>query len=330
MKRLARPNTAVKITLISLAVACVAMPAAAQTCANLSYRLWTKDAADAWHRLGETVEIESGREGHIYLHVDSQSKSPYSTSAEIGYPEKFGFGGRSTDVVKHVKMSAQSGEDRSAGRIQFNAAQPGTTQLGFRLVGVRSPGSLDLVPVRCRTGVIPIRVVPRGGQGGQGGNQGGGKPGGQPGASPAERLVGGLYRGILRRSDLGRLDSGFVDQVRRDAREGLLSVAEAMVRSDEFRSSVLRRTEEAHGRKSLDELRRHLLADVYRDLYGYSEPDRDGRDDDARDLEDCLSGRSGNEACSRLGRELVNRRLYYEHNQELIDALSGDRRRGRR
>ena len=301
----------------------VVAPAAAQNCSNVSYRLWTQQG-ETWYRLGETVEIESGREGHIYLHVDSQSQSPYSTQADVGYPGKYGFGGRSTDVVKHVKMKSPSGEDRSRGRVRFDAAQPGSTQLGFRLTGVRSPGTLDLVAPRCRTGVIPIRVVGRGGQGGNGGG-----PGEEPAMGAAEELVARLYTGLLRRSDPGRVESSFVDMVRRSARDGVLSVAETMVRSGEFRNEALRRTEVAHGRSSLDELRRQLLGDIYRDLYGYAEPDREGRQDDLRDLEDCLAGRPGNEACSRLGRELVNRRQFYEHNQELIDAVSGGDRRGR-
>lgn len=317
------------VLVFSLAFFFAALPAVAQNCGNVSYRLWTKDGDTTWYRLGDTVEIESGREGHIYVHVDSRSKSPYSTRAEIGYPEKFGLSGRSTDVVRHVRMQAQNGEDRSSGRIRFDAAQPGTTQLGFRIEGVKSPGDLGLVAQRCRTGAIPIHVVARGGQGGgPGGGQGGGQ--GQPATGPAEELVSRLYRGLLRRRDAGRLDQGFVQQVRRDARNGVLEVADTMVRSEEFRRDALRRTEEAHGRNSLDELRRLLLGDVYRDLYGYAEPDRQGRDDDMRDLEDCLSGRPGNEACSRLGRELVNRRLFYENNQNLIDALSSPGRPGRR
>lgn len=311
---------------LALAVVLVA-PAAAQDCSNVSYRLWTQQG-ETWHQLGETVEIESSREGHVYLHVDSRSKNPYSARAEVGYPETFGFRGRATDVVKHVKMEAQSGDDRTSGRIRFHAAQPGTTQLGYRLTGVRSPGTLDLVPPSCRTGVIPIRVVARGGQDPPGGGQGGGE---EPAMGAAEELVARLYSGLLRRSDPGRIESSFVTMVRRNARDGVLSVAEAMMKSDEFRREALRRTEAAHGRNGLDDLRRLLLADIYRDLYGYAEPDRQGRQDDLRDLEDCLSGRSGAEACSRLGRELVNRRQFYDHNQELIDAVSSGRRgRGRR
>lgn len=305
---------------LALGVVFVA-PAAAQNCSNVSYRLWTQQG-ETWYQLGETVEIESGREGHVYLHVDSRSKNPYTAKAEIGYPEKFGFGGRSTEVVKHVRMQAQTGDDRARGRIRFDASQPGTTQLGFRLTGVRSPGSLDLVAPPCRTGVIPIRVAPRGGEGdGDGGEE--------PGMGAAEQLVARLYTGLLRRDEPGRIEPSFVAMVRRSARDGVLSVAETMMQSDEFRREALRRTEEAHGRSSLDELRRVLLGDIYRDLYGYAEPDRQGREDDLRDLESCLAGRAGNEACSRLGRELVDRRQFYEHNRELIDAVSGEGRRGR-
>ena len=288
----------------------------------MSYRLWTRGADEVRYRLGETVEIESGREGHIYLHVDSRSKDPYSTSAEVGYPEKYGLRGRATVVVRHVRMEAQSGEDRSAGRIRFNAVEPGTTQLGFRLVGVRSPGRLDLVANGCRTGAIPIRVLPRGGQADPPADEE------EPAVSAAEELVGVLFTALLRRADVGRADQEFVRWVRRDSREGLLRVADTMVSSDEFRSNALRRTDDTHGRNNLGKLRQLLLGDMYRDLYGYSEPDRQGREDDLLDLEDCLSGRPGNEACSRLGRELVNRRLFYDYHRDAIDALSG--RRGRR
>lgn len=337
------------IAVFALATVFVALPAAAQDCSNVSYRLWTQ-GGETWYRLGDTVEIESGTEGHIYMHVDSKSESPYSTNAEIGYPENFGYRGiRSTDVARHLFMKAPTADDRKNGRIRFDAKEPGTTQLGFRLVGVKDPGSLDLVSGRCRTGAIPIRVLARGGggqnQGGGGhghggGNQGDGNQGGHDHGSDdsnlqadraAEELVSRLYRGLLRRPEAGDISESFVNLMRRGAINGAQQVAESMLTSSEFRRDALRRTEEAHGRREISELRYQLLNDIYRDLYGYSEPDQRGRQDDLRDLEDCLTTSRGNSvACSRLGRELVSRAPYYEYNRDLIDALAAWGRPGRR
>lgn len=306
---------------IVLAATFAAAPTLAQKCDNLSYRLWMKDA-ESWHRMGETVEIVTGEEGHIYLHVDSPSRNPYGTSAKYGAPREMGLGGpRVAEVRAHVQMR-QIDDDRAAGRLRIEAAQPGETSIAFRIQSVHSPGNLDLVRKACRVGTIPIRVLPRGGAG---------VPGAQGSESEraARELASRLYTALLRRSEPNP-DPSFVRDIARSGREGVLQVADVMVSSPEFRRDALRRTEEKHGRNSLDTLRRQLLADVYRDLYGYSDPDRDTQRDDLRDLEHCL-GRdySGDQACSRLGRELVGRSQFYDQHKALIDAL-GSGRPGRR
>ncbi|MEM9598639.1 MAG: hypothetical protein AAGD06_30515, partial [Acidobacteriota bacterium] len=150
-----------------------ASAASAAGCDVVSYRLWQPNGV-SWYGVGETIEIGAGEEGHIYVHVDSRSKSPYTTQAEIGYPSSFGFGGDARRVASMVRMEAQNSSDRQAGRIRLRAQKPGTTSLGYRLKGVSSPGRLDAVPPRCRTGQIRIEVL-----GSSSGGDGGGRP--QPG-----------------------------------------------------------------------------------------------------------------------------------------------------
>lgn len=320
----------------------------AQSCDEVRFRLWQKDAETAWFAHGEPVEIGAGESGHVYVHVSGAAEgrsSHYATRATIGYPQdlhqeqaavqKHGERERTPrhragQIAQHLKVDSQDASDRAAGRIQLEAKAPGDTALSYRIEGVKSPGRLEMVPPPCRKGLILVRVTGTTAPPAD-------KPADEPGEKPesiqadrhaaAEELTEELMSAFLRR-EVTDAEGSFVDQILRYGRDGILYVAGQVASSREFRTATLERTDEAHDEDrrekshevGLDELRAHLLEDVYRDLYGYVEPSDDEHEADLRDLEICLEGQE--DACERLGREIVSRRAFYEHHRELLEQLA--------
>ena len=104
----------------ALLMAALSSPAAvaAGPCSEIQYRLWQEDEV-SWFEHGETVEVLEGEEAHLYLHVRGKGSTPYSASADMGYPSAFQLGGDAYQVRRHLKMEAQDSSDRRAGRIRF-------------------------------------------------------------------------------------------------------------------------------------------------------------------------------------------------------------------
>ncbi|MEM8995775.1 MAG: hypothetical protein AAGF23_13395 [Acidobacteriota bacterium] len=308
-----------------------ALPAAAQQCSALEYRIWRPNASPEWYGHGETLEIRSGEDVHIYIHQRGRTAtSRYSASAEIGYPANFGGREDSRRVREHVRMSAQNGDDKRSGRIRLVAEAPGSTRLGYRITGFKPPGDMSRIGRGCQTGFLDIAVL------GRGGNRPTPGPGPKPGGAvtpgdAANELVDLLYRGLLRRERQASDPNDFVRQALQFGKSGLERIAETMTVSDEFRYQALRRVEDRRGAGGdLADLRSALLDEIYRDLYGYLTPSRDDRRADLEDLDRCLSNdRDSTEACGRLGRNLIDSSLFYEQNRRLIDGLSLDRRQRR-
>ncbi|MEM8960776.1 MAG: hypothetical protein AAGD38_04795 [Acidobacteriota bacterium] len=301
----------------------VAVAPAHSQCSQVEVRLWQPNNEQVWLESDEVVEIGAGEEGHLYLHVEGRS-TPYRTNAVIGYAP----GTRAGSVARHASLTAQNDEDRRAGRLRFRATAPGTFRLGYQLTGVWSPGRLDAVPVGCRKGVLTVRVVGKGAEGGQVDDD---DDHYEEEIEPAAELVALLYEALLRREEAGRIDEGFVRTVRQRRYDGIADVARQITASDEFRRDALRRTEDAHGRaRDLADLRELLLEDIYKDLYGYIEPSADEAADDLAALDECLSAsRSAQRACEELGANLVRSRLYYDEHFDLIEELGGNSRRRR-
>lgn len=297
-----------------------AAPAAYACQGEVFFRLWQPDG-ETWYDVGEVIQIAPGEEGHIYIHVKSRGDNPYSTAATIGYPREFGYQGDPFEVEKRVRMQAQNNDDRGQGRIRFRTNQQGQVQLGYRLNGVASPGSLQNVPRQCQTGVIPILVAPWEDEEEEEESPPPRRPGrGNARREAAESLVTILYEGILRREDAGRIDEGFVRLVEREGLDGLEQVAITMTRSPEFRSEALRRTEAAHGRiRDADELYNTLLWDIYGYLYGDNEPSDEQAEADFDDLSNCLDGRT--RACDSLGSSLIQNELFEYDNSEYLEEL---------
>jgi len=142
-----------------LAFLIVASPRQAQACEGQVFiRVWQPGGEETWYDVEEEVEIASGEEAHIYIHVAAGGDNTYTTAARIGYPEEFGYQGDARVVERSVKMQAQNNEDRSYGRIRFRANQVNLVYIGYEITGVARPGSLNNVPADCRVGYIPIRV----------------------------------------------------------------------------------------------------------------------------------------------------------------------------
>lgn len=304
-------------------------------------RLWQPGGQETWYDAEEEVQIRSGQEGHIYVHVKGRGQQPYSTAARIGYPEEFGYQGDAREVERSVKMEAQTGDDRRYGRIRFRADQQNLVYIGYQITGVASPGSLNSVPNDCRVGYIPIRVTGNqtgGGGRGEGGGRGdgggrgngggrgdgGGRGNGGRGASweAAENLVGYLYVGILRRDDPGELHQEYIRMTERRGIEGLQEVAAAMFKSQEFRDQALRRLQQEQGRiNDRGERINALLWAIYESVYfeGAEPPDR-RVDQDYDLLYECLENRD-NRACEKMGYSLINNPLYREGNEEDLGAL---------
>ncbi len=95
---------------------------------------------------GQDVPIASGDHVHIYVQAIGQGAKPLGTSAIIGYPGEFGYGGTALEVLKRVRMEAQNPADRQYGRMRFTAAQEGGSSLGYRLEAVDSPAGSRASP----------------------------------------------------------------------------------------------------------------------------------------------------------------------------------------
>ncbi len=304
-----------------------AAPLEAADC-QTRYRIW-QDGNNTFYKYGEVIVLGVGDKVDLYIHAyPSRSEHPYSASADIGAPTAFGVGRHQPqDVSRVLKLGKH---DPRKGKISLTAAAAGRTGLGYQITGVVSPGALDKIPRGCRIGEVKITV--RGASAGKG-------PGQRPGPAPTvgsandatHALIQQLYTGILRRGAAEARDypDSFFDQVQRSGVQGLISIAETMCSSPEFRQTSLTRTSEALAKTgvatrglSRQVIESQLLTDIYSSLYGPgSVPYANAQRRMAGDLSSCISGRAGNEACKRLGRDLLTQPQYQGHNRDLLQYL---------
>ena len=290
---------------------------------DTSYRIW-QDGTNTYYSFGEEIVLQVGDQVDLYLHAyDSGAKNPYRASAKIGTPAELGVGRHGPrDVQRFLSLR---NHDARKGKISLTAVAAGRTALGYHITDVFAPGQLGKVPERCRGGRVLITV--------EDANAVAPGPAPRPEATgdAANRLIAGLFTGILRRSEgeVGEIPRGFADQVRRGGMQGLISVAESMTSSPEFRDWSLARTGqalEASGVSaqslSREVLENQLLSDIYTSLYGGGvQPYGDARRRMAGYLSSCISGRGGNDACPRLGRDLVTQPQYQARNDDLLRYL---------
>lgn len=304
-----------------------ASTAFAASCDDVIYRIW-QDGESFFYDHGSDVPLEVGEEAHFYLHYRSQSPSPYSTSAEIGYPSSVGLKGPAPQsVLQTLDMQAQSADDRRDGRIILRAKKPGTTSLGYRMTALRDPGDLDLVPQACRTGTVKFKArrddddVARDDD-----DDDGGSPV-APSYDAAEQLVANLYQGLLRRDSATDLPDEHVEIARRRGQDGLADLAVGILKSEEFRNNAFERTVANHreltSRSKPREILEALLADIYIALYGSrSSVDERVHQRHFEDLDICMSTFSRrDEACQRLGRSLIQDGQYARHHAADLQRL---------
>ncbi len=313
-------------TSIVLALAVAAVPLEAVTC-HTQYRI-TQDGNHTFYKHRDVIFLSLGDKVDFYVHAyPSRSEHPYGASADIGAPKAFGVGThRSKDVERVLRLSDH---DPARGKISLTAIAVGRTGLGYQITDVRSPGRLDKVRRECRIGEVKVTVRDSAGEAAP-------VPAPAPSTAPvsandaAHQLIVQLYTGILRRGGTEARDypDSFFEQVQRSGLEGLVQVAQTMTASPEFRGHSLARTSQALERAgvstrglSREVLESQLLTDIFADLYGGSAPYGTAQHRIATYLSDCISGREGNDACPRLGRELLNQPQYQQHNQELLRYL---------
>ena len=289
------------------------------------YRIW-QDGNNTFYKYGDVIVLGVGEKADLYIHAyPSRSEHPYSASADIGAPTSFGVGGqRPQDVSRVLKLGNHYPRK---GKISFSTIAAGQTALGYQITDVVRPGRLDKIPSGCRIGQVRITVR---------GSVERATPRGRP-AEPstpqsandaAHQLITQLYAGILRRGDAEARDypDGFFELVQRDGLDGLISIAETMTSSEEFRGHSLKRTSEALERSGMstrgmsrEVLMSQLLTDISTSLYGSgSAPYGNAQRQLERTLSDCILGATGNDSCRRLGRALLTQPQYREHNRELL------------
>lgn len=303
----------------------VAAPAHAD-CDELIVRTW-QSGKNHFQPLDEELVLEPGDSGSIYVTVESQSRSPYGTTAEIAAPMVLGLPGpRSQQVQEVIALTKQDAEDVREGKIDFEAKRPGTTKLAYRIKSVSNPGDIDDVSKACRSGHITIRVagdVPPPAAAPQ--------PDPAPpaaGLSPneaAHRLISDLYTAILRRDAAGEYPDSFFDMVVEQGHRGLVTIAGEMLISDEFRTQALARTRDRLAAAGVDAsglsqtvVVDQLLKDLYADLYGGADVAATTRESHMQTLSGCLDGSAREVVCRSLGADLVRDRRYVDANRQLL------------
>ncbi len=321
-------NKVLRNAILALALLVVAGAPAleAQRC-DTRYRLW-QDGNNTYYNYGQVITLAVGEKADLYIHSHrSRSADPYSAAADIGAPTAFGVGGqRPQDVSRVLRLE---NHDPRKGKISFTAIAAGETALGYQIVDVVDPGRLEDVPRNCRIGQVRITVTGRSNRVLADPRGGGHAPPPPAVGSPndaAHQLISGLYVGILRRGQAEARDypDSFFDQVQRGGLSGLISIAQDMTASPEFRNGALSRTRAAlqrsgvaAGSLSQGALESQLLADISQSLYG-GELHGDMRQLLTSKLSSCLAGRGGDAICRQLGRDLLSQRQYYDRHRDLL------------
>ncbi len=324
MKKTSRTIAVLNSIIATLALLIVAGSLEAANC-RTRYRIW-QDGENTYFKHGETIVMTVGEKADLYIHAyPSGGEHPYSAAADIGSANAFGVGGRQ-DVSRYLRLADHQ---PAKGKVSLRAVGAGKTALGYHITGVASPGSLSAVPKDCRTGRINITVQ---NQRQQQQTRRVPEPPIQPVSAndAAHQLIVQLYTGILRRSASAaeNYPNGYFDQVQRGGLQGLISIAETMTSSPEFRNQSLARTSEALARSGVSTrglgravLENQLLTDMFTSLYGPgSEPYADARRRMASYLSGCITG-PGTDSCRRLGRDLLTQPQYQNRNRNLLQYL---------
>ena len=186
MQSTRRPLPVLALILLALGALAGTDVVQAQNCQNLIVR--SIQGGYEQSSLGfQPVQVYAHQQGHLRAYWRSNSPDPYTLSVQFGHPSAFGYQGQpATRVRQHFRMQPQNQQQVGRGKVDFQAAAPGTTTIGFRIIGSRNPQVFNTIPQGCRSGVLTVQVSgqqQQGNYGNQGyGNQGGYGQGSAPGA----------------------------------------------------------------------------------------------------------------------------------------------------
>lgn len=196
-----RPLPVLALICLAFGALASAAPSHAQSCESLIIR--SIQGGYEQSSLGfQPVQVNANQQGHLRAYWRSNSADPYTLSVQYGHPSAFGYQGQpATKVRQHFRMQPQNQQQVGRGKVDFQAAAPGNTTIGFRIIGSKNPQVFNNIPQRCRSGVLTIRVSGQQQQQGNYGNQGN-APGYGQGSAPGQQLssVAGRYN-----SDFGEM-----------------------------------------------------------------------------------------------------------------------------
>lgn len=315
---------AMVVAVAMVSVSTLAEPVLAQ-CNDIGFRIWQPGGRETQYEMGDTIRLERGAEAHLYIHHRSRSKNPYSTTAEIGYPRAFGL--RVPFDADVLKLRAQSGSDRAAGRIIFSTQQPGRTHLGYRIFDVSSAGAFDNLPAACRTGSLTIEVP---------GAANRPKPE-NPGIDRNRREAARVLALTVKQSFLPWLrvtvDDREIGRVLGNGRAGLVEQAGEVLRSRPFRDDSyfatvesdreLRAIADRHGDVEPERVAETLMHQIYDTIYGGDRPYGRLHDANVQDLLACVSEetRASIARCDELAGRLLGSDTFERKFQGELDAI---------
>lgn len=292
----------------------------AQACDDIGFRIWQPGGAETRYAFGDTIRLENGVEAHLYIHHRSQSRNPYSTSAEIGRPSQVGLRAPYNQGV--VALRAQKDGDRRAGRLIMTAQGRGRTALGYRVFAVSAAGLFERLARGCRRGVVMVEVI-------------GGPSEGDASveAQRAARKLAHTVEKSLMPWRRAAVEDDELERVLQTGRAGLIEHAGQILRSEPFREESYFETLEGDDRLRAEadrigdveprQVAEVLLAGVYRLLYGGNRPfDRLHRAN-LEDLLDCVSAspRDRGRSCDQLAERLIASPAFQQAFRGELNAL---------
>ncbi|RMH21431.1 MAG: hypothetical protein D6696_05735 [Acidobacteria bacterium] len=303
-------SAALTLLLLPAAVA----PARA-ACDEIGFRIWYKSGQpDTYHHQGETIVLPPGQEVHLYVNHASKSKTPYATSAEVGYAAAFGIRG-GHDPRGVLALKAQNDRDRQDGRLVMETVAPGRATLGYRITAVSMRGVFEQLPEACRSGRIEIEV-----RAGDGGEE-------EVELTPnraARQLVHLLRRSLIFWRPPGTIDAQEAESVRRGGEPALIELAASILASDAFREEGWDATLERHhvALPDPDRVIDLLLGEIHQRLYdGRSVTAEERREQRAR-FRACVGERRA-AACRDLATALIKHPYFAEQNRQRLAAIGG-------
>ncbi len=306
-------------------------PALSQSCDEISFRIWRPDAEATYYAKGELIRLEPGIEAHLYVHHQSQSATPYTTSAAVGDPKKLGIRGQYDASV--LALRPQNDNHRRTGHVIIDTKSAGRTRLGYRISGIAKDGLFNRLPEACRQGLVTVQVDANDTRPGTGAGSGS-----TPEARKAARGLTHTLEKALLPWLKAEVDAEELAMVLRDGREGLVRHAGQLMRSEAFQNDSYEATIDADPTLSAQyeregDLTPASVANValevaYRHLYGEEiRPEGKLHKANLELLLDCVTrdGSRRDYGCDTLAERLLASPAYTQRHRDALDAINRDR-----